>query len=273
MHSASNTTSLATEPTASASPSADDGRVNSDHSELDDHVRQLLRDAAQAGPSAVEDARDQVVVSYLWLADGIARKFGHRGEDADDLQQIARTALVEAIRRYEPDRGPFAAFAVPTISGVLKRHFRDNGWLVRPPRHTQQLAVLINQQWSNVAQDRQCDPDDQGLAAALGESVVDIREARQAGQGYRGISLDTPTHSDLAAPSQDMDRSEARLIARQAWQVLTEEERELIRLRFWEGRSQSDIAERIGTNQMHVSRALSRTLNRIRMLLDVKQVA
>lgn len=225
------------------------------------------RDNSQQDNS--QQDRDELVLQHLWLSDTIARRFRGRGEDDDDLQQVARCALLEAANRYEPDKGAFPPFAGPTISGVLKRHFRDHGWVVRPPRQTQQLAVRITQQWSEIAQAHGCVPTDQELADSLNESVSDIREARRASQGYRTVPLDSPTSPVAHAGVDDsgFDDCEARLLVQQTWALLSPEERKLLRMRFWEQRSQSDIAERIGTSQMQVSRLLSRLLSRLRRQL------
>ncbi|MDN5760754.1 MAG: sigma-70 family RNA polymerase sigma factor [Microlunatus sp.] len=208
----------------------------------------------------------QVILDHLWLADAIARRFHGRGEDDEDLRQVARSALLDAARRYDPARGPFVPYAGLTISGVLKRHFRDHGWVVRPPRQTQQVAVLITQHWSGIAQDHQMVPSDQDLADSLNEPVTSIREARRASQGYRTVPLDAASVPIAVTADDDpgFERCEARLLVLQTWGLLDQRERDLLWMRYWEGRSQSDIAERIGTSQMQVSRLLSRTLRRLR---------
>jgi RNA polymerase sigma-B factor len=224
--------------------------------------------AVPLGPSTPDQI--SLVLDHLWLADALARRFRGRGEDDEDLQQVARCALMEAAHRYDPAQGPFGAFAGPTISGVLKRHFRDHGWAVRPPRQTQQLAVRITQQWSEVAHQHGSVPGDRELAASLDESVTKIREARRAAQGYRTAPLDGPS-GPIACSAGDepgFAHCEERLLVQKAWQVLSPEERELLRMRFWERRTQSDIAAQIGTSQMQVSRLLSRLLSRLRELLD-----
>ncbi len=224
---------------------------------------------AQTEPDHSLQDRVELVLQHLWLSDTIARRFRGRGEDDEDLQQVARCALLEAANRYEPDKGSFPPFAGPTINGVLKRHFRDHGWVVRPPRQTQQLAVRITQQWSDIAQARGSVPTNQELADSLDESVSDIREARRASQGYRTVPLDSPASPATNAGVDDpgFDHCEARLLVQQTWALLSREERELLRMRFWEQRSQSDIAARIGTSQMQVSRLLSRVLDRLRRQL------
>jgi RNA polymerase sigma-B factor len=212
-----------------------------------------------------------LALEHLWLADAIARRYRGRGEDPDDLQQVARCGLLEAAKRYDPQQGPFAPFASPTISGVIKRHFRDHGWTVRPPRRTQQLALRINRQWSEVAQQGGNLPNERDLAASMGESIADIREARSASQGYQGLSLDSASLSAgaTAATEPEFERSEAKLLIARAWRSLDRAERELLHLRFWEELSQSDIAQRIGTSQMQVSRLLTKALSHLRQVLDV----
>ena len=216
-----------------------------------------------------------LALEHLWLADAIARRYQGRGEDPDDLRQVARCGLLEAAARYDSRQGPFAPFAGPTISGVIKRHFRDHGWTVRPPRRTQQLALRINQQWSEVAQLGGTLPTEQDLAARLGESVLDIREARSASQGYQTLSLDAGSVPDAitAVNDPEFERSEAKLSVARAWRSLDRAEQELLEMRFWQERSQSDIAQRIGTSQMHVSRLLAKALSHLRQLLEVTSTA
>lgn len=119
---------------------------------LADRTLQLLSRARIADVEERQRLHDEVVTSHLWLAESLARRFQYRGEDLDDLQQVARIGLVEACQRFDPERGSFIAFASPTITGVLKRHFRDHGWLVRPPRRTQELASGIWKQWPELVQ-------------------------------------------------------------------------------------------------------------------------
>lgn len=216
-------------------------------------------------------ADSDLVLDHLWLADAIARRFRGRGEDDDDLRQVARCGLVEAAGRYDPAQGAFPAFASPTINGVVKRHFRDHGWSVRPGRSTQQLALQISKRWSEVAQGGGNEPTDQDLAGSLGASVIDIRAARVASQGYRSVSIDAAPSIEASVSMEDpeFERSEARMLVEQAWPLLDDAERRLLRLRFWENRSQSDISGLLGTSQMQVSRLIAKTLVHIRQLLDI----
>jgi RNA polymerase sigma-B factor len=229
----------------------------------------VSEDEATTTPVTV-DQQTELVLHHLGLADAIARRFRGRGEDDDDLRQVARCALVEAAGRYDPDRGPFAAFAGPTVSGVLKRHFRDHGWMVRPPRPVQQLVVRVNQQWSDVAQETGAVPTVEELASSLGEPADQIMEARCASMGYRATSIEVDGVPVAATAVEDPEfqRCEARVLVAQAWALLDESERQLLQMRFWENRSQSDIAQRIGTSQMQVSRLLTRALGRLHLLLE-----
>ena len=169
------------------------------------------------------------------------------------------------------DFGPFLAFAVTTITGVLKRHFRDHGWIVRPPRRTQEVASEVWQQWPALVQAMGAIPRPTDLAAELGESVEAVHQARCASQCYRATSLDVALSwggsFGAASNAEQLDQSEARMIIRHAWSRLDESERELLRLRFFEERSQSEIAAAIGTSQMQVSRLLARVLRKLRGII------
>lgn len=240
-----------------------------DRDALGERTRAQLRAAQSCEPEERARIHGEVVQTHLWLADALARRFRRPSEDVEDLQQVARTGLVQAVRRYDPEHGPFTAFAVPTITGVLKRHFRDHGWLVRPPRRTQELSAQMRQQWPDLTQRLRRAPSDAQIAASLGATVDAVREAICANQGYRSDSLEvvgvrgTPDggHAD------EINLSETRMVLARAWRQLTVEERRLLVLRFYEERSQSDIADRIGTSQMQVSRLLARTLRRLRSMI------
>ena len=229
------------------------------------------RDAEEQVTASFPDPATGLTISHLWLADAVARRFQGRGQDLDDLRQIARCGLLEAARRYDPSHGTFAPFATSTITGVIKRHFRDHAWTVRPPRRTQQLALEIARQWSDAAQECQHQPTDTSLAATLGESVDEIREARSASRGFNAVSIDADILPAAATAALDpgYDHCEAQILVAQAWRLLEPSERELLRLRFWENCSQTVIAEQIGVSQMQVSRLLARTFVKIRHLLNV----
>ena len=218
---------------------------------------------------------DEVVTSHLWLAESLARRFQYRGEDLDDLQQVARIGLVEACQRFDPERGSFIAFAIPTITGVLKRHFRDHGWLVRPPRRTQELASGIWKQWPALVQQLGSIPGEAELARQLGQPVGSVREARYASQSYSPTSMEAAAERGIsfgsAESDEDLQRVEARLIIDGALAQLSAEERKLLVLRFFDQHSQAEIAAELGTSQMQVSRLLTRLLAKLRLSIGSLQ--
>jgi RNA polymerase sigma-B factor len=231
----------------------------------------LLLEAETAGPLRRQHLLDEVITSHLWLAEKLARQFRHRGVDDDDLVQVARTGLVEACLRFDPHQGSFVGFAEPTISGVLKRHFRDHGWTVRPPRPTQELAASIWRRWPSLVQEMGSLPCTQDLADELGAPVDAVQQARMASEGYSALSIDTAMSRGVcffsSESDDDKDRIETRLIIDRAVARLEESERRLIWLRFFEQRSQSDIADELGISQMQVSRLLSRLLLKLRSMI------
>src|SRR5215217_2589897 len=261
------------EASALADDLDEDGRSKqqSPRQELADRTRELLFKAREAVPDERKQILDEVVTSHLWLAETLSRRFLHRGEDEEDLLQVARTGLVEAAQRFDPDQGAFIAFAVPTITGVLKRHFRDHGWMVRPPRRTQELASGIWQQWPALVQAVGGIPNAQDLARQLGASVGAVQQARYASHSYSPTSIEVAVsrgmHFTSTESEEDLDRAEIRLIVRTALNQLTECEVPLLWYRFFEQRSQSEIAAAIGTSQMQVSRLLSRVLGKLRTII------
>lgn len=211
---------------------------------------------------------NQVVERHLGLADALANRYWHNGQDREDLVQVARAGLVEAARRFDPDLGDFIAFAVPTITGVIKRYFRDHGWMVRPPRQTQELVISVRQSWSATAQEVKGEPTSADLAKRTGVPTDSIREALVASDGYRPASL---THSECVLPStsaqEEYERCEAQTIVVATMRQLTPDEQRLVKMRYFERLSQQEIALRIGTNQMSVSRQLTRLLAKMRELV------
>jgi RNA polymerase sigma-B factor len=239
--------------------------------ELAGRTRALLIEAQTAGPVRRQQILDEVVTSHLWLAEKLARQFLHRGEDEEDLVQVAYTGLVEACLRFDPHQGSFVGFAEPTIVGVLKRHFRDHGWTVRPPRPTQELASVIWRRWPTLVQEMGTLPCAKDLAQELGAPVSAVQQARLASEGYTASSIDAAMSRGVCFCSteadEDIDRTEARLIIDRAVEQLDESERRLIWLRYFEQRSQSDIAHELGISQMQVSRLLSRLLIKLRSII------
>ena len=214
---------------------------------------------------------ERIVTETMPLADAIALRYRGRGIETDDLLQVARTALVKAVARYRPGAGPgFAAFASPTIAGEIKRWFRDQGWAVRPPRRIQELRAGLVVEEERLRHLLGRDPHDDELAAVLEVSVADVDEARGCSAGYHAVSLDVPTASGsaladvLLVSSGPATTVELRDALHRSLSALSERQRLVVRLRFVDELTQSEIGERIGVSQMQVSRILRGVLDRLR---------
>jgi len=215
--------------------------------------------------------RDAMITANLGLAHQLARRFLHRGEPLDDLVQVASVALVKSVDRFDPDRGvDFAAFATRTIIGELKRHFRDKGWAVRASRRVQELYLELGHATSSLSQVLGRSPTVAELAAATGASEEAVIEAIEAGQGYRATSIDAgddeehPLSARLGEFDSRYDTVDERAMLAPALATLPARERSILRMRFVEGMTQSEIAAKVGVSQMHISRLLSASLERLR---------
>lgn len=221
-----------------------------------------------------------VVAATMPLADSLAMRYTGRGIDTEDLVQVARTALVGAVQRYRPGAGRgFEAFAVPTVRGELKRHFRDAGWMVRPPRGLQELRAELVPAEDALRQRLGRDATLAELAQAVGRDGSEVAEARATASAFTPASLDAPTPSGgtagerLADPVDAADGVLLRAVVRAEVARLTPRERVILRLRFVEERTQSEIGEAIGVSQMQVSRLLAGVLARLRERLDALAAA
>jgi RNA polymerase sigma-B factor len=233
--------------------------------------RELVR-RAQQDPST--QVRAQTVEAFMPLAKSLARRY-HRGEEPlEDLEQVAALGLLKAIKGYDPDRGSaFASFAVPTIVGELRRHFRDKGWAIRVPRDLQELALAVQRKADVLNTEMGRPPTAQQLGEALGRSVEEILEAREALRAMRPASLDRP--SQAAEDEDDMpmqrigdidpayERAEEAVTIGRLVKDLPERERKILALRFGGDLTQSEIGEELGISQMHVSRLLRRTIDEL----------
>ena len=215
--------------------------------------------------------RDRLVESHLGLAHQLARRFANRGETHDDLVQVASVALINAVDRFDPSRGfAFSTFATRTVLGELKRHFRDKGWAVRAPRRIQELYLELGRATDALAQELGHPPTIQELAERTGATEEAVLEAVEAGQGYRATSIDAPDRQDgtIASRLGDVDAgfsgTEDHQVLIQAMATLPERERLILQLRYVDGLTQSEIAERIGVSQMHVSRLLAVSISKLR---------
>ena len=205
-------------------------------------------------------AREELVSRMLPLARSLARRYANKGEPLDDLEQVASVGLLKAIDRFDLDREvKFATFAVPTIAGEIKRHFRDRGWMLRVPREVQELNARLSRTRETLTRD-------------LGRSptVDQVVEALSAGEAYRMMSLDEPLADGVGAldaigqPDEGFERTEQRLMLRRGFDELAPREREILRLRFFEGLTQREIADEVGISQMHVSRLIRRSVDALR---------
>ncbi len=226
-----------------------------------------------------EQVEQAVVVLNLPLADSIAGRYAGRGLERDDLVQVARLGLVKAVQRFRPDRGvSFAGFAAPTIAGELKRHFRDTGWMVRPPRRLQELTARMREAAHDLEQALRRAPTVAELARALGVADAEVEQARQAATGFHALSLDSPGSSSfdgtlgetLAEEDDTYGRLEELDWLAAAVRQLSERQRLVLRLRFEDGLTQSQIARRLGVSQMQVSRILGAVLRELRSLLTAE---
>src|SRR3954464_3414489 len=241
--------------------------------ERDARTAELFEELAAARTESQSDrAIEQLVLLYLDLCSTMAGRYEGRGIEHDDLVQVARLALVKAVRRYEPGHAPsFAAYAVPTISGELKRWFRDRGWVVRPPRRLQELRANLQSVRGRLEQELGATPTDAELAQAVGASVEEVREVATAATGFRPLSLDcSPSDEDrpglaafLAADDDDLAGADDRVCLAEALTELDDDERELLLMRYVEGMTQREIGEARGVSQMQVARTLRRITVRL----------
>jgi RNA polymerase sigma-B factor len=234
--------------------------------------RRLLVRYHREGDSA---AREQLVERFLPLARQLARRYQRGGEQLDDLIQVASLGLLKAIDRFDPARETaFSSFAVPTILGELKRHFRDKGWAVRVPRDLQEMAVRVDRIADEMSREIGRAPTPGEIAERTGTSLEQVLEAREASAAYRAVSLDRPRSDDeeegdsfadaVGAEDPGFGLAEDAATVDRLMRVLSEREREVLRLRFEEDLTQSEIGQRVGVSQMHVSRLIRQSIARLR---------
>lgn len=233
-----------------------------------ERTRQLFRLYKQDGD---EEAREQLIVSHLNLVRFLAGKFKNRGEPLDDLMQVGTIGLIKAIDRFDPDRGlEFTTFATPTIMGEIKRHFRDKGWSVRVPRRLQELSAKVNQATDDLTRELQRAPSVAEVAERLGASVDEVLEAMESSTAYTSVPLegvgqdaddDAPSIIDhYASEDGDLASSDDRMLIDDVIRGFTPREQEVIRMRFEQGLTQVEIAEKLGISQVQVSRLLRKVL-------------
>ncbi len=221
-------------------------------------------------------AREALVRQFMPLARGLARRYGRSSEPFEDLLQVASLGLLKALDRYDTDRGPFPSFAVPTILGEMRRYFRDSGWAVHVPRGAQERALKVRDAQERLSNEHGRAPTVNQLAEYLEFDIEDVIDALQAVQAYDTLSLDAPrprADGEVVAYGdtlgQDDERYELVELDATVSAVLGHipaRERAILRMRFVEDLTQTEIAERVGISQMQVSRLLRRSLEQLRTL-------
>jgi RNA polymerase sigma-B factor len=217
-------------------------------------------------------ARDALAERFLPLAEHLARRFSGRGQHADDLVQVASLGLVKAIDRFDMDRGVrFSTYATATIVGELKRHFRDRGWGVRVPRSVQEATMQVNRAMSELWQELGRAPTVADLVERTDLSEESVLEALDASRAYTSSSLDEPVGEEGTVAGDLIGGVDERYEVSDEWlamapklRLLSERERRILYLRFFQDMTQTEIAEDVGISQMHVSRLLSQSLERLR---------
>jgi RNA polymerase sigma-B factor len=241
----------------------------------------MFRELASLSAGSPEFARhrDKVIERCLPLADHIARRFDGRGEPRDDLVQVARVGLVNAVARFDVEAGSdFVSFAVPTIMGEVRRHFRDNSWSVKVPRRLKELHLRLGTATGELSQRLGRAPTASELAEELDMDRTEVVEGLVAGSSYNALSIDSGGGGDDEDPRAivdmlgDVDSGLTQIENREALRpllaALPERERTVLVLRFFESLTQTQIAEQVGISQMHVSRLLAKSLARLRDRLD-----
>jgi len=230
------------------------------------------------------EAREELVKRFLPLARQLARRYQRTNEPLDDLMQVASVGLVKAIDRFDPERGTaFSTFAVPTILGELKRYFRDSGWAAHVPRGMQERAIRLEQSVEALHRRLGRSPSTKELAAELGQTQEEVLEAFEAQNAYDAVSLEQQRSDDsqggdtyvetLATEEESYELVEYGAMIEPALKALSARDRVILHLRFSEDMTQSEIAERIGVSQMHVSRLIRQALARLRAVAKTTETS
>lgn len=222
--------------------------------------------------------REQLVDQYIGLVEFLARRFRNRGEPLEDLVQVGTIGLLKAIERFDLDREvEFSTYATPTVVGELKRHFRDKGWAVRVPRRLQELHLELSKVVGELGQEIGRSPTVAEIAQYTGQSEETVLEGLEIAQAYNFTSLDAPIDAEdgttsfadqLGSEDEHLENLEYRASLAPEMEKLPERERRILYFRFYKGMTQSEIADRLGISQMHVSRLLNRTLMHLREALE-----
>lgn len=242
---------------------------------LDPSIGPFMMDDAGRAAVAPPRAAGELVIEYIALADALARRFWCPGHDAEDLRQVARLGLVKAAQRYRAGMGHgFVAFAMPTVAGELKRYLRDQSWTVRPPRRIQELRLKVNAARPRLAQELGHDPSTVEIGRELGLSAEDVAHAQIADfsmvteaiepTDWQRHETEEPPGTVAAVEEGGFEQVETFCCLASALRGASDQDLELIRLRFGQELTQEEIAQRLGVSQMQVSRLLRRLLARLR---------
>jgi RNA polymerase sigma-B factor len=237
---------------------------------IDDKI--LLRRYHEEGDL---QAREKLIEQYMSLVRSLARRYAYRGEQLDDLVQIGAIGLIKAIDRFDVNRGvELTTYATPNIIGEIKRHFRDKGWAVRVPRGLQELNVQLSKLMEQLTVQLGRSPTIPELAKAAGVEEEQVLEALESGRAYTSLSLSVGAGGDdddgldplesLGTEEHQYEVSEDRAVLAPGFRALDPRERMILQLRFFDGLTQSQIAQQVGISQMHVSRLIRRSLEKIR---------
>lgn len=265
------TTDTTTSPAVHASPR--DGDRGLTRQQRSERTAELLDRARDADEDTRRLLLEEVVLINRGVAEAVASRYRSRGIAQDDLVQVAYEGLTKAVMRFDPGlRNDLLTYAVPTIRGELQRYFRDQGWTVRPPRRVQELQWRVNHAISDLGQELGREPTDDEVMAHLEIDATEYREAIEAFGCFQPTSLDlpvgqeSPTTLGALIPDEDRERdaADARVALAPVVRRLSERDRRILYLRFFEDRTQEEIGADLGVTQMQVSRLLTRILTSLR---------
>jgi len=255
-----------------ATTTQDDTLTDAQHA---DSAAELLHAMAAlpVGDPSRTGLRDRAIEAWLPLARHLAHRYSGRGEPTDDLIQTAMVGLIKAVDKFDPERGvDFAGYAIPTVIGEIKRHFRDRTWSVRVPRRLQELRLAITEANATLTHTLGRSPTVPDIAVHLGVTEDEVLEGLEGARAYNATSLSTPIGADgstelgdtLGGEDREYELAELRVAIGPALATLDEREQRILTLRFYGNLTQSQIADQVGISQMHVSRLLTRALAKLR---------
>jgi RNA polymerase sigma-B factor len=245
-----------------------------------EETARLLQEASTQKGARRDELIDQVIVLNIGVAHAIAHRYRNRSVPVEDLEQVACMALVRAAQKFDVDQNrDFLTYAVPTISGEIKRHFRDQGWTIRPPRRVQEIQSKVIHAYHR-GEEHGTPPSAARIAEQLDLPVADVSEALQAEGCFRPVSLDVPVTEDgrpaidqlTSVDNGDERALEARLMLGPAVRHLSDRDRKILHMRFVEDRTQQEIGDALGVTQMQASRLLKRILDQLRSELGADAV-